>query len=124
MRHKSRVVAIVVAVGISVCILLFGLSLSADFSRRGPTVTISVQASDTSSATLHYRWRSTDGAIQDVDATTTTWTLPTGPGIHFAYVLVSNGLGGYTERRIAVNTDTIGTPSLLQATFHAVTAPP
>src|SRR5437588_7023058 len=124
MRHKSRVVAIVVAVGISVCILLFGLSLSADFSRRGPTVTISVQASDTSSATLHYRWRSTDGAIQDVDATTTTWTLPTGPGIHFAYVLVSNGLGGYTEKRLAVNTDGVSSTSESEARPVPYIAPP
>jgi hypothetical protein len=33
------------------------------------------------------------------------WTLPPGPGIHFAHVLVKNGKGGCTEGRIAVNTD-------------------
>ena len=44
MRYR----AILVAVGISTCILLAGLSVKADFSRRGPTVTVSVQASDTS----------------------------------------------------------------------------
>jgi hypothetical protein len=54
---------------------------------------------------LTYQWRSTDGRIIDQDAPWTKWTLPAGPGIHFAYVLVSNGKGGYTERRIAVNTD-------------------
>jgi len=38
-----------------------------------------------------------------------TWTLAAGPELHFAYVLVSNGLGGYTEKGIVVNTDSIGT---------------
>lgn len=71
---------------------------------RGPTVRVSVQASDTHP--LHYSWRSTDGRIESRDATTVTWKLPPGPGIHFAYVLVTNGQGGYTERRLAINTDT------------------
>jgi hypothetical protein len=69
------------------------------------TVTVNVSASDPNGNPLTYRWRSTDGQIIDQDARSTQWTLPAGPGIHFAYVLVSNGKGGYTERRIAVNTD-------------------
>ncbi len=83
MRYR----AILLTVAVSACILLAGLSVKADFSGRGPTVTVSVQASDTSGGTLHYRWKSTDGTIQNVDGTTTTCTLPTGPGLHFAYVL-------------------------------------
>lgn len=77
------------------------------------TVQVSVSANDSAGRPLFYQWLSTDGSIQDANAPTTTWTLPDGPGIHFAYVLVSNGLGGYTERRIAVNTDTIETPLLV-----------
>ena len=77
----------------------------------GPTVTLSVQAIDPLGGVLHYRWKTTDGSVKDVDAPTTTWTLPTGSGLHFAYVLISNGKGGYTERRIVVSTDSIGTPS-------------
>jgi hypothetical protein len=90
-----------------------------------PTVVVSVQAADTSGGVLHYRWRTTDGTIRDVNAPSTTWVLPNGPGLHFAYVLVSNGLGGYTERRVAVNTDTIGTPPKLPppATLAAPPAP-
>jgi hypothetical protein len=74
-------------------------------SEDGLSVRVSVVATDTSGGVLHYRWKSTDGSIQDVNAPNTVWTLPSGPGLHFAYVLVSNGLGGYTERRIVVDTD-------------------
>ena len=83
-----------------------------DDSYRYPlTVEVSVTAKDSGGQPLTYHWRSTDGTIQDVNANSTSWTLPDGPGLHFAYVLVSNGVGGYTDRRIAVNTDSIGTPS-------------
>jgi hypothetical protein len=75
------------------------------------TVQVSVTASDPTGNQLTYRWKATEGSIVDVNAPSTTWTLPHGPGLHFAYVLVSNGKGGYTERRVAVNTDTIGTPA-------------
>jgi hypothetical protein len=77
------------------------------------TVQVSVVASDLAGHPLTYTWQSTDGTIQNVNSATTTWTLPDGPGLHFAYVLVSNGFGGYTERRLAVNTDTIGTPLIV-----------
>ena len=79
----------------------------------GPTVSVHVVANDSNSTPqnpLTFRWRATDGQINDVNASTTTWTIPSGPGVHFAYVLVSNGKGGYTERRIIVNTDATNTP--------------
>lgn len=122
MRYK----ALLVTMGVTLCSLLATMSLKASYSgsSRGPTVTVAVQVTDNSGGTLHYRWRSTDGTIRDVNAPTTTWTLPAGPGLHFAYVLVSNGLGGYTERRIAVNTDTIGTRIQREDGFARVVAPP
>jgi len=76
-------------------------------------VTVSVSVSNAGGGKLSYQWRSTDGTIVNVNAASTTWTLPDGPGLHFAYVLVSNGKGGYTERRLALNTDTIGNPPTL-----------
>ena len=88
-----------------------------------PTVQVSVVASDPGSNQLSYRWKSTDGTIMNVNAPTTTWVLPNGPGLHFAYVLVSNGIGGYTERRIAVNTDVIGTPTKVPAPQMVEAAP-
>jgi hypothetical protein len=112
-------------VGVSLCCVLFGLSLRAAYTHRGhgPTVSVAVHATDTSGGTLHYQWKSTDGTIQNVNAPSTTWTLPEGPGLHFAYVLVSNGLGGFTERRIAVNTDTIGTRLESENEYARVVAP-
>lgn len=76
----------------------------------GAVVKVSVAVADpgATNAMLSYRWRSTDGNIVDINAATTQWTLPPGPGLHFAYVLVGNGQGGFTERRVAVNTDATG----------------
>lgn len=79
-------------------------------------VTLNVVASDVSKgATLSYQWKATDGNIIDQNSPTTSWALPNGTGLHFAYVLVSNGVGGYTERRIAVNTDTFGLATVVPA---------
>jgi hypothetical protein len=88
-----------------------------------PTVTVSVQTSDSSGGTLSYKWKVTDGTINRVNAASTTWTMPAGPGLHFAYVLVDNGLGGVTERRIAVSTDTIGIKATIPAA-KTLLAPP
>ena len=92
------------------------------FSPPPLTVQVSVVASDSAGRPLSYRWKATDGVIQNVNAATTSWTLPDGPGLHFAYVLVSNGVGGYTEQRVVVNTDTIGTP--LQFPTPVALSPP
>jgi hypothetical protein len=102
MLRKASLIGL--SIGICVAVLLLQL-MAQQSENEGLTVKVSVQASD--SHPLHYQWRSTDGVIQNVNAPTTTWTLPPGPGLHFAYVLVYNSLGGYTERRLAVNTDSI-----------------
>ena len=47
-------------------------------------VTVSVSVSNAGDGKLSYQWRSTDGTIVEVNAPSTTWTLPNGPGIHFA----------------------------------------
>lgn len=95
-------------------------------AKQGPRVQVSVQATDGSGATLRYRWKVTDGVIQNINGATMTWNLPTGPGLHFAYVLVSNGLGGYTERRLAINTDALNNAvpqTLPPAPYSAPPAP-
>jgi len=89
---------------IAAVVSVFGLSILPVSGAGSITVTVSVSA-DPAGNQLTYRWRSSDGRIIDQDARSTQWTLPAGPGLHFAYVLISNGKGGYTERRIRVNTD-------------------
>jgi hypothetical protein len=67
----------------------------------GTTVQVSVNATDPDGDTLHYRWAVTEGTINNVDKSSTTWTVPPGSGLQFAYVLVSDNKGGYTEFRAA-----------------------
>jgi len=90
------------------------------------TVQVSVSVMDSSGGRLHYRWHSTDGSIENIDAPSTAWRLPGGPGQHYAYVLVSNGLGGYSERRIAVNTDDMpgGSTSSSDDSEYSTLSPP
>jgi|CXWL01.1.fsa_nt_gi mono/diheme cytochrome c family protein len=76
----------------------------------GTTVQVSVTARDTVGDTLHYRWAATEGTINNVDAPSTTWTIPPGSGLQFAYVLVSDNNGGYTESRAAALTQTAVSP--------------
>ncbi len=69
--------------------------------------TLSVAASDADGDSLHYQWRVTGGTVDNRDSATTVWTLPAGPGLHFAYVVVSDGKGGHTEQQYAVSSDAL-----------------
>jgi mono/diheme cytochrome c family protein len=81
-----------------------------------PTVLLTV---NTTSANLQYYWKTTDGQIVDANGLPVMlpetqqvyWMLPQGPGIHFAYVLVSDGNGNCSEARMAVNSDSFGAAS-------------
>jgi hypothetical protein len=77
---------------------------NASADSAGTPVQVSVSATDPDGDQLHYRWASTEGTINNVDAPTTTWIVPTGTGLQFAYVVVSDGKGGYTESRAAALT--------------------
>lgn len=70
----------------------------------GTAVQVSVSATDPDGDQLHYRWAATEGTIINVDASKTTWVVPAGSGLQFAYVVVSDNKGGYTESRAAVLT--------------------
>lgn len=69
--------------------------------------TLRVQASDADGDTLQYQWRVTAGRIENRNANETVWTLPDGPGLHFAYVTVSDGKGGHVEQQYAVSSDAL-----------------
>ena len=72
-----------------------------DKKQDGTTVQVSVAARDSPGDILHYRWAATEGTIKNVDAPSTTWIVPPGSGLQFAYVLVYDNKGGYTEFRAA-----------------------
>jgi len=70
---------------------------------------LKVSASDSDGDSLHYQWRVTGGSVENRDSAETVWTMPDGPGLHFAYVTVTDGKGGYIEQQYAVSSDTLGT---------------
>lgn len=70
-----------------------------------------VEASDADGDALQYQWRVTAGRIENRNANETVWTMPAGPGLHFAYVTVSDGKGGYVEQQYGVATDALDTVS-------------
>ena len=71
----------------------------------GETVRVKAVATDDGPVDqLHYQWAATDGQVKNVDSATTEWTLPPSSGLHFLYVQVSDGKGGYRERRLAILT--------------------
>jgi mono/diheme cytochrome c family protein len=78
-------------------------------ANSGPTKTsLRVEAFDADGDALQYQWRVTGGSVENRNARETVWTLPDGPGLHFAYVVISDGKGGYIEQQYAVSSDGTG----------------
>lgn len=89
----------------------------------GPQQTnLQVQASDADGDTLSYQWRVTGGTVENRNSSSTVWTLPPGPGLHFAYVMVSDGRGGHVEQQYAVSSDAVNNPQ--PAASAATYSPP
>jgi mono/diheme cytochrome c family protein len=70
---------------------------------------LSVAATDADGDALQYQWRVTAGSIENRNSSQTVWTMPDGPGLHFAYVTISDGKGGYVEQQYAASSDSLGT---------------
>lgn len=68
-----------------------------------------IEAADPDGNALRYEWRATAGTIENRNSNETVWTMPEGPGLHFAYVTVSDGNGGYFEQQYAVASDALNT---------------
>ena len=81
----------------------------------GTTVQVSVAATDPDNDQLHYRWAATEGTINNIDAPNTIWTIPSGSGLQFAYVVVSDNKGGYIESRAAALTFSQTQPAVTPA---------
>lgn len=87
-----------------------GAGSTGSVADSGPSKTsLRVEASDADGDALQYQWRVTGGTIENRNSRETVWTMPDGPGLHFAYVVVSDGKGGYVEQQHAVSSDTLGT---------------
>jgi hypothetical protein len=73
-------------------------------------VEVSVEAEDPDSQPLSYTWVVTGSAegFTSENAPIVPWTLPDGPGLHTAYVLVTDGHGGVALGRADVSTDDQG----------------
>jgi len=96
-------------------------SSSSTSDAAGTTVQVRVEATDPDGDQLHYRWAVTEGTIKNVDAPATTWTVPRGSGFQFVYVVVSDGRGGYAERRAAGLT--FDRPAITSTTAPVLTPP-
>ena len=81
---------------------------------------LKVEASDADGDALQYQWRVTAGTIENRNSSETVWTMPDGPGLHFAYVTVSDGKGGYVEQQYAVSTDALETTAAPRAPISRV----
>ncbi len=86
-----------------------GGSTGSDLNSGVNKTYLSVDATDADGDALQYQWRVTSGTIDNKNASETVWTMPDGPGLHFAYVAISDGKGGWTEQQYAVSSDALGT---------------
>ncbi len=109
--HLHTLLARMITIGLSASLFLScssgddsGSSANSAAPAAGTAVQVSVAASDPDGDQLHYRWAVTEGTINNVDAPTTTWVVPPGTGLQFAYVVVSDNKGGFTESRSAALT--------------------
>jgi mono/diheme cytochrome c family protein len=103
--------------------LLGGCGGGGNATDSGPDkTTLSVDATDPDGDALTYSWRVTAGTIDNRNASQTVWTMPPGPGLHFAYVMVSDGKGGYVLQQYAVSTDALGVPSPVRTPLAPLTS--
>src|SRR5690242_4564114 len=112
MGGTSRMIAIVSAALAAWSLTSCGGGSTGNAQDSGPNKTyLRVEANDADGDALQYQWRVTAGSVENRNSRETVWTMPDGPGLHFAYVTVYDGRGGYAEQQYAVSTDAIATPA-------------
>jgi len=117
-RRAHRFIALAIGIGTTWGLMSCGGGggSTGNAQDSGPNKTyLSVEANDADGDALHYQWRVTAGSIENRDSRETVWTMPDGPGLHFAYVTVSDGKGGYVEQQYAVATDALNTTAAPRA---------
>src|SRR5262249_37325182 len=60
---------------------------------KNSVVTLVANATDPDGDPLNFTWGVNAGSITSVNGNTAQWKLPDGPGLSFAYVLVTDGKG-------------------------------
>lgn len=111
-RWGGRVATLVGAAASALLVSCGGGTAASTASDRDSGInktTLSVEVNDADGDALSYQWRVTAGTIDNRNAKEVVWTLPDGDGLHFAYVMVSDGRGGYVEQQYAVATDLLDT---------------
>jgi len=112
-RTASRAAMLVTATSLAILTSCGGGSIGSDANSGVNKTYLSVDASDADGDSLSYQWRVTGGTVDNKNDKQTAWTMPDGPGLHFAYVVISDGRGGWAEQQYAVSSDTLGTTALV-----------
>jgi hypothetical protein len=87
---------------------------------QNTVVELVAAASDPNNDKLSFTWASNTGAIISTTGNKARWQLPNSRGINFAYVVVTDGKGGYREANLTVSTDA----GMVPATAVTVTPQP
>lgn len=72
---------------------------------KNTTIDLVLSVSDPNGDPLTLSWGANAGNIVSTSGSSAKWKLPNAKGLNFAYVLVSDGKGGYVERNVVVSTD-------------------
>jgi mono/diheme cytochrome c family protein len=118
--RAKRAVAMTSAAALAALASCGGGSTGTDAASGVNKTYLSVDATDADGDALQYQWRVTGGTIDNRNDSQTVWTMPDGPGLHFAYVSISDGKGGWVEQQYAVSSDTLGTTAATPAPITRV----
>jgi hypothetical protein len=117
-RLRDRLGCVVACLTCAFAVVSCGGADTGNSQDSGPNKTyLRVSANDADGDALQYQWRVTGGSIENRNAPETVWTMPDGPGLHFAYVTISDGKGGHVEQQYAVSTDALDTEVAAHATI-------
>lgn len=77
----------------------------ATVTHAAPGSVVELVATPSAGNVQSFLWAANEGSVKSLNAPTTQWKLPNGPGLHFAYVLISDSNGGRAEASVTVATD-------------------
>jgi hypothetical protein len=99
-------------------------SVDIELGVRPATVRVRADVSDLDGDQLRYTWKTDSGTLDTTSGSEVSWSLPMGRGLHFLYVLVADGKGGYAEQRVALSTDDMSVATSVEGSSTLPTAAP